>query len=123
MASTSSTATGRSASCSGVRTPKIETSGPNGMIAKLTNAGITAIAGASQKSSLSTRRGTMSSLSASLMPSISDCSRPNFPARLGPGRCCIRPITRRSAQIASKVSTRRKTKTNSTLMITSHQGW
>ena len=79
MASTSSTATGRSVSWSGVCTPKMDTSGPNGMIAKLMNAGITAMAGASQNSSLSTCRGTMSSLSASLIPSISDWSSPNLP--------------------------------------------
>ena len=48
-------------------------------------AGIVAIAGARTNSSLSTPRGTMSSFSGSLMPSISDCSRPNFPARFGPG--------------------------------------
>ena len=72
MASTSRTPTGRSASCSGVRTPKIETSGPNGMMAKLMNAGISAIAGASQNSSVSTPRGTMSSFSGSLSPSMSD---------------------------------------------------
>jgi hypothetical protein len=30
--------------------------------------------------------------------------------RLGPGRCCIRPITRRSNQITSSVLTIRKTK-------------
>jgi hypothetical protein len=93
------------------------------MIAKLTNTGITAIAGASQNSSLSTRRGTMSSFSGSLSPSISDCSRPNGPARFGPSRCCIRPMSRRSAQIVNSVVTIRKRKTNSTLMITSHQGW
>ena len=93
------------------------------MIAKLMKAGITAIAGASQNSSLSTLVGMMSSFSGSLMPSISDWSRPNGPARFGPGRCCIRPMTRRSAQIANSVMTIRKMKTNRTLMITSHQGW
>ena len=123
MASTSSTATGRSVSWSGVCTPKMDTSGPNGMIAKLMNAGMTAMAGASQNSSLSTCRGTMSSLSASLIPSISDWSSPNLPARFGPGRCCIRPMTRRSAQIMNSVTSTRKMKMNSTLMITSHQGW
>ena len=39
-ASTKSTATGRSASCSVVLWPKIETSGPNGITAKARNAGI-----------------------------------------------------------------------------------
>src|SRR6188472_484778 len=39
MASTSSTATGRSATCSGVRWWKIETIGPTGMMEKATKAG------------------------------------------------------------------------------------
>jgi hypothetical protein len=65
----------------------------------------------------------MSSFSGSLTPSISDWSRPNGPARFGPGRCCIRPMTRRSAQIANSVMSIRKRKTNRTLMTTSHQGW
>ena len=93
------------------------------MIAKLTNAGTSAIAGASQNSSLSTCRGTMSSLSGSLIPSISDWSRPNGPARFGPGRCCIRPMTRRSAQIANSVMTIRKMKMATTLSRTIHNGW
>ena len=37
------------------------------------------------------------------MPSARVCSRPNGPVRLGPGRCCIRPMTRRSNQITSSV--------------------
>ena len=93
------------------------------MIAKLMNAGITAIAGASQNSSLSTLVGTMSSFSGSLTPSISDWSRPKGPARFGPGRCCMRPMIRRSAQIANSVMIIRKRKTNRTLMTTSHHGW
>src|SRR6266498_3385159 len=81
MASTSSTATGRSVSCSGVRWPKIETSGPNGMIAKLMKAGVTANTGARMKTSLSTPIGTTSSFSPSLIPSATDCSNPNHPVR------------------------------------------
>ena len=63
MASTSSTATGRSVSCSGVSVPKIETIGPNGMIAKLMKAGVTAMSGARINTSLCTPSGTMSSFS------------------------------------------------------------
>ena len=106
-----------------MRTPKIDTSGPNGMIAKLMNAGITDSAGASQNSTLSTFRGTMSSFSGSLRPSISDWSRPNGPARFGPGRCCIRPITRRSAQIMNRVTSIRNRNTTTTLSVIIHQGW
>ena len=122
MASTSSTATGMSVSCSGVWWWKIDTTGPTGMIAKLMKAGIVAIAGASTNSSLSTPRGMMSSFSGSFRPSISDCSRPNLPARFGPGRDCIRPMTRRSAQIISSVVTIRKAKITTTFSSTSHQG-
>ena len=93
------------------------------MIAKLTKAGAADTMGATTNISLSALRGTMSSLSGSLIPSSSDWSRPNGPARFGPGRCCIRPMTRRSAQIANSVMTIRKMKTNRTLMTTSHQGW
>ena len=110
-------------SWSGVRTPKIDTSGPNGMIEKLMNAGISAIAGAIENSSLSTCRGTMSSLSGSLIPSMSDWSRPNGPARFGPGRCCIRPMTRRSAQIANSVMSIRNAKMTTTLSRIIHHGW
>ena len=99
MASTSSTATGRSATCSGVRWWKIETTGPTGMIAKATKAGAADSTGATTKISLSTVRGMMSSFSGSLSASAIGCSRPNGPARFGPGRFCIRPMTRRSAQI------------------------
>ena len=49
------------------------------------------------------------------MPSARVCSRPNGPVRLGPGRCCIRPMTRRSNQITSSVVTSRKTKISSGL--------
>ena len=62
----------------------------------------------------------MSSFSASLMPSASVCSRPNGPVRLGPGRCCMRPMTRRSNQMTTSVFSIRKTKIASALMTTSH---
>jgi hypothetical protein len=39
------------------------------------------------------------------------CSRPKGPARFGPGRFCIRPMTRRSAQIMNSVVSSRNTKT------------
>ena len=85
-------------------------------------AGINAIAGAITNRTLSTPRGTMSSFSGSFRPSISDCSRPYFPARFGPGRCCIRPITRRSAQIMNSVPSIRNTKITTTLSRIIHQG-
>ena len=71
--------------------------------------------GARMKTTLSTALGRMSSFSASFTPSASDCSRPNGPVRFGPGRDCIRPTTRRSAQIMIRVVTTRKTKTTSAL--------
>src|ERR1700722_15474307 len=53
MASTSSTATGRSVSCSGVWWWEIETSGPHGMTAKLMKAIVPDITGAAMNNSLS----------------------------------------------------------------------
>jgi hypothetical protein len=43
-----STATGRSVSCNGVRWPKTDTSGPNGMNANAVNAGIVEKTGAAK---------------------------------------------------------------------------
>ena len=63
----------------------------------------------------------MSSLSGSLSASAIGCSRPKGPARFGPGRFCIRPMTRRSAQIMNMVVSSRKTKTMPTLSSTIHQ--
>ena len=63
----------------------------------------------------------MSSFSGSLSASATGCSRPNGPARLGPGRFCIRPMTRRSNQIMKIVVTSRNTKTMATFSSTSHQ--
>ena len=48
IASTYSTDTGKSVSCSGVSTPKIETVGPNGITAKAMNAVVAEITGAIQ---------------------------------------------------------------------------
>ena len=59
------------------------TSGPNGMTAKVTKAGTTAMTGASRKTTLSAALGMMSSLSASFTPSASDCSRPKGPLHVG----------------------------------------
>jgi hypothetical protein len=47
------------------------------------------------------RPGRTSSLNIDFMPSARVCSRPKGPLRLGPGRCCIRPMTRRSNQMTS----------------------
>ena len=79
--------------------------GPSGMTAKATKHIAAEMAGARMKTILSAPLGMMSSFRASLMPSASVCSRPNGPARFGPGRCCIRPMTRRSNQITSSVVT------------------
>ena len=97
--------TGRSVSCSAVRSPKIETSGPIGITDQATKAGITESTGAMKKTALSARTGRMSSLNASFSPSASDWSRPNGPFQFGPGRCCMRPTTRRSNQIMNSVTT------------------
>ena len=121
MASTRSTATGMSATCSGVRWWKIDTTGPHGMIAKPTNAGAAATIGATKNTSLSTPVGTMSSLSGSLSASAIGCRSPHGPARLGPGRFCMRPITRRSNQIMKMVVSSRNANTIPTFSSTIHQ--
>src|SRR5687767_9707994 len=54
IASTSSTATGRSVPCSAVWWPKIDTVGPNGMMTNEMNAGTAATIGASTNTTLST---------------------------------------------------------------------
>ena len=86
------------------------------------NAVPAAMIGATKKTSLSTLVGTMSSFSGSLSASAIGCSRPHGPARLGPGRFCIRPMTRRSNQIMKIVERIRNTKTIPTFSNTSHQG-
>ena len=63
----------------------------------------------------------MSSFSGSLSASAIGCSRPKGPARFGPGRFCIRPMTRRSDQIMKIVVSSRKTKTIATFSSTIHQ--
>ena len=73
---TNSTATGMSVSCSGVRSPKKFTSGPNGMTLKVTKAGITAMIGAITKTSLSAAFGIRSSLNISLAPSAKKLGAP-----------------------------------------------
>ena len=98
-------------------------SGRTGSPTSAVNAQIVEMTGAKKKTTLSAARGMMSSLNASFRPSASDCSRPNGPTWLGPGRTCIRATTRRSNQIAEAAScTTRKTKTTTILMRTSHQG-
>jgi hypothetical protein len=91
------------------------------MIAKLTKAGAAARIGATTNTSLSTLVGTMSSFSGSLSASAIGWSRPNGPARFGPGRFCIRPITRRSNQIMKIVVSSKKANTIPTLSSTIHQ--
>ena len=88
------------------------------------NEGAAATIGATKNTSLSTLVGTMSSFSGSLSASAIGCSSPHGPARLGPGRFCIRPITRRSNQIMKMVVSSRNTKTTTTFSSTIHQmGW
>ena len=77
--------------------------------------------GATMNTSWSAVRGMMSSFSGSLSASAIGCSRPKGPARFGPGRFCIRPMTRRSAQIMNMVVSSRKRKTIATFSSTSHQ--
>ena len=108
--------TGRSVSCSAVCSPKIETSRPIGMTAQAAKAGITESTGAMKKTALSARTGQMSSLNASFSPSASDWSSPNGPFQFGPGRCCMRPTTRRSNQIMNSVISMSITKTTTTLI-------
>ena len=121
-ASMNSTATGMSVSWSGVCSPKKFTTGPKGITEKATNAGTVAMTGARMKTTLSAALGVMSSLSASLTPSASDCSRPKGPCTLGPMRCCIRATTRRSHQMLNSVSSTRTTNISTTLMRITHHG-
>ena len=74
------------------------------------------------KTTLSAFLGVRSSLSASFTPSARVCSRPNGPVRLGPGRCCIRPMTRRSNQMTSRVLTAGRRRRSSALTSDSHHG-
>ena len=55
------------------------------------------------------------------MASASDWSRPNGPCTLGPGRCCMRPTTLRSNQIANSTLTSRNTTMATALIRTIHQ--
>ncbi len=102
-ARTRSTAIEVSVSWSGVRCPKRLTSPPIGMIAKETKHIVAVMSGARVKTILSAAAGIVSSLSIDFMPSARVWSRPNGPLRFGPGRCCIRPMSRRSNQMTSSV--------------------
>ena len=73
------------------------------MIANETKHIVAVMSGARVKTKTSAALGRTSSLSIDFMPSARVCSRPNGPLRLGPGRCCIRPMTRRSNQMTSSV--------------------
>src|SRR3954469_19351533 len=116
------TPTGRSVSCSMVRWPKIETSGPNGITEKARKAGTVETTGAIQYTGLSASVGMISSLKASFTPSASDCRVPHGPTRLGPIRFCIRPTTLRSNTIENSVITTRNANTPTTLSTTSQNG-
>ncbi len=102
-ASTSSTATEVSVSWNGVSCPNIETRPASGMIENETKHIVAVMSGARVKTKTSAALGRTSSLSIDFMPSARVCSRPNGPLRFGPGRCCIRPMTRRSNQMTSSV--------------------
>ena len=79
------------------------TSPPSGMIPNETKHVVATMSGASVKMNLSAAAGALSSLNIDFMPSARVCSNPNGPLRLGPGRCCIRPMIRRSNQMTSRV--------------------
>jgi hypothetical protein len=106
-ASTSSTATGVSVSCNGVWCPNSDTSPASGMIENETKHIVAVMIGARVKTKTSAALGRTSSLSMAFMPSARVWSRPKGPLRFGPGRCCIRPMTRRSNQMTSSVESRR----------------
>jgi len=92
------------------------------MIAKEMNAMVQAMIGARKNTTVSAFLGVTSSLSSSFRPSVSDWITPKGPARFGPGRNCMRPITRRSNQITSRVLMIRKTRTSTALTNESHHG-
>ena len=71
----------------------------NGITAKATIAGITAMHGASQKTSLSAFSGTMSSLIMSFRTSAIGWSRPCGPTRRGPSRTCMKAMILRSSSV------------------------
>ncbi len=62
--------------------------------------------------------GALCSLKNSLMPSASDCSSPNGPARFGPMRFCIRAITLRRNQMYRSTEIRSSANTAIVLPIT-----
>jgi len=92
------------------------------MIEKIRNAGMADMIGAAMKTILSARAGIMPSLKISFSASASDWSAPNGPFQLGPGRCCMRPTTLRSNQIANSVSRSSRTKMITALISINHQG-
>jgi hypothetical protein len=57
-------------------------------------------------------------LKKNFMPSARVCRMPNGPARAGPMRFCMSPMTLRSNHTINMVATSRKTKTTTTLSST-----
>ena len=102
-ARTSSTATEVSVSWNGVVWPNIDTSPASGMIANDTKHIVAVMSGASVKTKASAALGRTSSLSTDFIPPARVWSGPQGPLRFGPGRCCMRPMTRRSNQMTSRV--------------------
>ena len=96
--------------------PNISTSGPTGITATITSAGIIVNIGAKKNNVLSAPAGVNSSLNMSLIPSAAGCNKPQGPTRLGPLRTCIRAAILRSAKVkyANAVS---NTNATSTLFI------
>ena len=82
----------------------------NQLTAKDINAAPADIAGAKTKTILSAPDGMMSSFRAHLIPSASDCNKPNGPTRFGPRRFCMKPKILRSAQINKSTVTSAKAK-------------
>ena len=125
IAITNSTATGMSVSCSGVSVSPngICTIGPNGITAKVTNAGIADdhrrededhLVGGLRDDVLLQRQ----------LHAVGQATAAGRTGRctLGPMRCCIRATTRRSHQMLNSVSSTRITKISTALMMTSHHG-
>ena len=90
----------------------------NGTIENTRNAGTNDKYGASRKMRRSARSGINGSLKNNLMPSASVWRIPHGPARFGPMRFCMSPMTLRSNHTINIVAISKKTKTATTLMTT-----
>src|SRR5256714_933748 len=118
MASTNRTPIGGSANWRNVSCPAMVNDPDSGTTEKARKAGSTDRYGASRKTGRSAESGIDCSLKNNLMPSASDWSNPNGPARLGPIRFCMSATTLRSSQIVISTVTSSRAKTNSALAMT-----